>query len=115
MVSSQTISYAIIMGLRLETTRFGGGAFVPLEGGMKEISGDFLLMLTMCWEMAQPLTFGNINGLGDNLFVLSFLFFSAENITKRLRSLIEVVGREEIGLDIGIGETLHLTQKQQNY
>jgi hypothetical protein len=62
MVLSLKIFYAILMGVLLETIQFGGGTYVPLEGGMTEISGGFLLMSIMCWGMVHPIIFGKRNG-----------------------------------------------------
>ncbi|MCH90209.1 hypothetical protein A2U01_0011120 [Trifolium medium] len=64
---------------------------------MREISGGFLLMLIMCWGMVHPLIFGKRGGSAEHLFVSSFLIFFVENEIRRLRSLIEVDGREENG------------------
>jgi hypothetical protein len=36
MVLSLKIFYAILMGVLLETIQFGGGTYVPLEGGMRD-------------------------------------------------------------------------------
>jgi hypothetical protein len=62
MVLSLKIFYAVLMGVLLEAIQFGGGAYVPLEGGMREISGGFLPTSIMCWGMVHPLIFGKRNG-----------------------------------------------------
>jgi hypothetical protein len=56
MVLSLKVFYAVLMGV------FDGGAYVPLEGRMREISGGFLPTSIMCWGMVHPLIFGKRNG-----------------------------------------------------